>query len=56
MEQIELQWLPERRLFTVGELNRLIRGMLMDEFDDVWVAGEISGCRQAARMRHTPAR
>lgn len=48
MEQIELQWLPERRLFTVGELNRLIRGMLMDEFDDVWVAGEISGCRQAA--------
>ena len=48
MEQIVLNWEPERRLFTVGELNALIRGMLMEEFDDVWVAGEISGCRQAS--------
>lgn len=47
MEQIELQWIPERRLFTVAEVNTLIRGILAGEFDDVWVAGEISGCRQA---------
>src|SRR5579872_5799248 len=48
MEQFKLQWEPERRLFTVRELNTLIRGMLVDEFDDIWVAGEISGCRQAS--------
>ncbi|MEO7144490.1 MAG: exodeoxyribonuclease VII large subunit [Bryobacteraceae bacterium] len=48
MEQIELQWEPERRLFKVGELNALIRGMLVGAFNDIWVAGEISGCRQAS--------
>lgn len=48
MEQIALQWEPERRLFTVSELTAEIRGLLGGEFNDVWVAGEISGTRLAA--------
>jgi exodeoxyribonuclease VII large subunit len=48
MEQLALAWAPQRRTYTVAELNARIRGLLEDEFDDVWVAGEISGCRMAA--------
>ncbi len=36
---------PRRRTFTVSELNAEIRTTLADTFDDVWVAGEISGVR-----------
>ncbi len=45
MEQLALAWAPVRKTFTVAELSARIRGLLGDEFDDVWVAGEISGCK-----------
>jgi exodeoxyribonuclease VII large subunit len=48
VEQIVISWEPVRNSYTVAELNAKIRGMLEDEFNDVWVAGEISGCRMAA--------
>lgn len=48
MQQIELPLEPERRIYTVGELNAAIRSLLEREFQDVWVAGEISGVRAAA--------
>jgi exodeoxyribonuclease VII large subunit len=38
----------ERRVYTVGELNRAIRGVLDAEFPDVRVSGEISGLKLAA--------
>jgi exodeoxyribonuclease VII large subunit len=47
MEQLALSWGPVRKTFTVTELNARIRGLLGDEFDDVWVAGEISGSKTA---------
>ena len=45
MEQLALGWEPERKTYSVAELNARIRGLLGDEFNDVWVSGEISGCR-----------
>src|SRR5271154_83335 len=48
MEQLALAWGPVRKTFTVAELNARIRGLLGDEFDDVWVAGEISGSKTVA--------
>ncbi len=47
MEQLALAWGPVRKTFTVAEINSRIRGLLGDEFDDVWVAGEISGSKTA---------
>ena len=44
-EQFTLQFLPERRVYTVRELNSAIRGLLDSEFNDVWVSGEISGTK-----------
>lgn len=48
MEQFALDFLPERRTYTVSELNAAIRAVLEGEFDDVWVSGEISGVKLAA--------
>ncbi len=50
MEQIALDFslAPERRIFTVSELNAAIRAALDAEFRDVWVSGEISGLKLAA--------
>ena len=50
MEQFALEFnlAPERRIFTVSELNAAIRGVLDGEFADVWVSGEISGLKLAA--------
>ena len=48
MEQFALSFEPARRTYTVRELSGRIRGLLADEFTDVWVAGEISGCRMAS--------
>jgi exodeoxyribonuclease VII large subunit len=48
MEQFALQFAPERRVFTVSELNSAIRGILDREFQDVWIVGEISGTKLAA--------
>jgi exodeoxyribonuclease VII large subunit len=47
LEQIALQLVPERRIFTVSELNASIRATLEAEFPEVRVAGEISGMRLA---------
>jgi exodeoxyribonuclease VII large subunit len=45
---LEFEPLPERRIFSVGELNAAIRAALDREFQDVWVAGEISGFKLAS--------
>src|SRR5579871_4778357 len=47
MEQLALAWGPLRKTYTVGELNASIRALLDAEFQDIWVAGEISGARTA---------
>jgi exodeoxyribonuclease VII large subunit len=47
MEQIEFSFEPARRVFGVAELNAAIHGLLEREFQDIWVAGEISGVRLA---------
>lgn len=44
MEQISL-FGP--RVYTVTELTQAIRGLLQQEFGDVWVSGEISNTKQA---------
>jgi exodeoxyribonuclease VII large subunit len=48
MGQMTLAWGPTRKTFTVTELSARIRDLLGSEFDDVWVAGEISGSKMAA--------
>jgi exodeoxyribonuclease VII large subunit len=48
VEQLALTWEPVRRTYTVAELNARIRSLLDVEFDDIWVAGEISGCKSAS--------
>jgi exodeoxyribonuclease VII large subunit len=50
LEQFALEFdlFPERRVFTVGELNGAIRGLLDQEFGDISVSGEISGLKLAA--------
>jgi exodeoxyribonuclease VII large subunit len=48
MEQLALAWGPVRKTYTVAELNASIRGLLESQFDDIWVAGEISGSKTAA--------
>jgi exodeoxyribonuclease VII large subunit len=44
----EFDLTPERRVFSVSELNAAIRAVLDAEFQDVWVTGEISGLKLAA--------
>ena len=50
MEQFALEFdlSPQRRIFTVTELNGAIREVLDSEFNDIWVSGEISGLKLAA--------
>src|ERR1041385_7739164 len=45
VEQIALSWGPEPNLYSVSELTQSMRGLLMEHFTDIWVAGEISGTR-----------
>ena len=45
--QFPLNFLPERKIYRVSELSRLIREKLEAEFSDLWVEGEISNCREA---------
>ncbi len=49
MEQFALEFdlVPQRRIFSVSELNAAIRGVLDTEFQDIWVSGEISGLKLA---------
>jgi exodeoxyribonuclease VII large subunit len=45
---LEFNLAPQRRVFSVGELNSAIRGALDAEFHDIWVSGEISGLKLAS--------
>lgn len=47
MEQMDLNWTPERRVMTVSQLTGIVRELLGEAFGDVWVAGEISGVKLA---------
>ena len=48
MEQIALNWGPERRSYTVSELTGEMRAVLAQEYTDILVSGEISGVKLAA--------
>jgi exodeoxyribonuclease VII large subunit len=50
LEQFALEFdlAPERRIFTVSELNAAIGAVLDKAFQEIWVAGEISGLKLAA--------
>jgi exodeoxyribonuclease VII large subunit len=50
VEQFDLAFdlFPERRVFSVSELNGAIRAILDGEFSDISVTGEISGLKLAA--------
>lgn len=50
MEQFALGFdlAPERRIFSVSELNAAIRAVLDESFQDIWVTGEVSGLKLAA--------
>jgi exodeoxyribonuclease VII large subunit len=48
MEQAAFQWEPQRRAFTVSEFTDAFRALVDEEFADVWIGGEISGCKLAA--------
>jgi exodeoxyribonuclease VII large subunit len=45
---LEFDLAPERKVFSVSELNGAIRAILDAEFQDIFVAGEISGLKLAA--------
>lgn len=47
MEQMTLNWEPERRLYTVSELTWELRDLLGSTYADIWVSGEVSGFREA---------
>jgi exodeoxyribonuclease VII large subunit len=42
------QPVPQAQVATVTELTLAIQGLLSGRFDDVWVRGEVSGCRRVA--------
>ena len=48
MEQIDINWALAPAFYSVTDLNGAIRGLLTDQFTDIWVAGEISGTRVPA--------
>jgi exodeoxyribonuclease VII large subunit len=45
---LDFELVPERRIYSVSELNSAIRAVLDGEFPDIWVSGEISGLKLAA--------
>jgi exodeoxyribonuclease VII large subunit len=47
MAQFSFNLVPERRIWSVSELNARIRGVLEAQFRDLWVEGEISNLRPA---------
>lgn len=46
MEQLPLLMGRTDKYLTVAEFTGVLRGMLEEVFPDVWLAGEISGCKQ----------
>jgi len=47
MGQATFEFQPQRKIFTVSELNLEIKGLLEKRFPDVWVTGEVSNYRGA---------
>jgi exodeoxyribonuclease VII large subunit len=47
MSQLTFNLLPTRQIFTVSELTAKIRDLLVRNFMDILVQGEISNCREA---------
>ena len=47
-EQISFNFEPARRVYSVAELSAAIRAVLDSQFQDIWVAGEISGVKLAS--------
>jgi exodeoxyribonuclease VII large subunit len=47
MTQLTFNLMPERRILTVSELTGKIRDLLVKNFTDIQVQGEISNCREA---------
>ena len=47
-KQFQLNFAPERRIYRVSELSRLIREKLEAEFPEAWVEGEVSNFRPAS--------
>ncbi len=45
--QMKLSLEAERRIFQVKELNAAVQNLFEIEFRNIWVLGEISGCRMA---------
>jgi exodeoxyribonuclease VII large subunit len=45
MEQAAFNWGPARQTYSVSEFTAHLAGILQEEFGDVWIAGEISGCK-----------
>jgi exodeoxyribonuclease VII large subunit len=46
--QLNLRFEPDRRVYPVSELSSTIRDVFYRDFRDIWVTGEISGCKTAA--------
>jgi exodeoxyribonuclease VII large subunit len=47
LEQFALSLFPERQVYTVAEVNAAIRGILDENFQNIWISGEISGCKMS---------
>ncbi len=45
MEQFALSLFPERQVFTVAEVNAAIRSLLDENFQNIWISGEVSGTK-----------
>ena len=48
LDQLALNLIPERKVYSVSELSVAIKSLLETKFPDVWVAAEISNFRAAA--------
>ena len=46
--QLSLSLAPERRVFQVSELNAAVQSLFEAEFANLWIEGEVSGCRAAS--------
>jgi len=46
--QLSFRLEKERKVFDVSELNAAIRDVFTLNFRDIWVAGEVSGCKNAS--------
>jgi exodeoxyribonuclease VII large subunit len=47
MGQTLFDFKPQRKIYSVSELSREIRGVFEEQFPDIWVSGEVSNYRPA---------